>query len=115
MLSSEFFPRLDFRSHFCRHPSSDYLAKNISPLINNIRSKYQMNTVMLRPISIFTNSKFMLSFHFCDIELIVFLYFRMNMHFHNFSKKKSPKSFKVHQSYPALNDVTEKQIMVCYF
>ena len=112
MLSSEFFPRLDFRSHFCRHPSSDYLAKNISPLINNIRSKYQMNTVML---SVSTNSKFMLSFHFCDIELISFLYFRMNMHFHNFSKKKSPKSFKVHQSYPALNDVTEKQIMVCYF
>ena len=47
MLSSEFFPRLDFRSHFCRHPSSDYLAKNISPLINNVRSKYQMNTVTL--------------------------------------------------------------------
>ena len=119
MLSSEFFPRLDFRSHFCRHPSSDYLAKNISPLINNGRSKYQMNTVMsariMCHISIFTNSKFMLSFHFCDIELIAFLYFRMNMHFHNFSKKKSPKSFKVHQSYPALNDVTEKQIMVCYF
>jgi len=52
---------------------------------------------------------------FCDIQVKVFLHFRMNMHFHNFSKKKSPKSFKVHQSYPALNDVTEKQIMVCYF
>ena len=96
MLSSEFFPRLDFRSHFCRHPSSDYLAKNISPLINNIRSKYQMNTVarIMCHISIFTNSKFMLSFHFCDIELITFLHFRMNMHFHNFSKKSLRKVSK---------------------
>ena len=96
MLSSEFFPRLDFRSHFCRHPSSDYLAKNISPLINNVRSKYQMNTVarIMCYISIFTNSKFMLSFHFCDIELIAFLYFRMNMHFHNFSQKSLRKTSK---------------------
>ena len=96
MPSSEFFPRLDFRSHFCRHPSSDYLAKNISPLINNIRSKYHMNTVarIMCHISIFTNSKFMLSFHFCDIELIAFLCFRMNMHFHNFSKKKVSGKFQ---------------------